>query len=587
MPGDFILSRNARFYVANDCADDDIAEILKAATESAVEKLDEYSIFRMHVDGADFIYSTEVFIVERDLHFHSDPQLKDRLYGYIVIIEVDGHLIVLKRNCDDLNDHLDEKFEKIGYEALAAAVDTQTAEFRKINARSMTVSEHAIRNRSYEAINLKGAMSLHAAGRSIPSYLRVQDGSRTRSVTLSAGRIVEISDRQDIEGIALWARAELQRISSAQGQADGFLRNFARAVNLEELESGENPVIPRSLLIETSLLIDKLESESVKIFIEARNGKNLEIRGKARAGFLDLIGQVYEFDDDGLVLGHEDSTWLKGSPGRKTLTFHSKLLQRVKVLVNGTESMTLLKFIHKHGAYSVCFDDPKYMYFSKRCFLDVAGTSEIDFLLGIFVDKNFPADVHSEKGGFQPAQTDFDQHTVFSVVEQIHKHDDFLFCDDLGDEWADHISFSSSENCVYFIHSKHGKLTSSASAMQIVVGQAMKNLGNMYCSSEQMISKYKNSIQGKKMSGSSIDRVRRRSGQFPSFIKKLAGNYRYERVCVLACSFISKSEMTKELKKIKRNERVKGNITQFFWIVSSFAHACKETGVIPRIYCQP
>jgi hypothetical protein len=227
------------------------------------------------------------------------------------------------------------------------------------------------------------------------------------------------------------------------------------------------------------------------------------------------------------------------------------------------------------------------MYFSKKCFVDVSGSSEIDSLLGLFVGKPNLSNLESEKGDFQPGQTVFDANSVFSAVEQIHANDDFLFCDDLGDEWADHISFNKDENCVYFIHSKHGEPSTSASSMQIVVGQAMKNLGNMYFSSDQIVAKYERSIRGKKISGSSIDRVRRRSGQFPSFVKKLTGSYKYERTCVLACSFISKSQMSRELKKIKKGERVRGNITQFFWIISSFAHACKEAGVTMRIYCQP
>jgi hypothetical protein len=548
MPGTFTLSRNARLYVADEITDEDISEIIEAATASAVEIIDEHCVFREHVGAARFNYSTSVFLVERELHFHSDQNLKDKLYGYIVIIEIDGHLAIIKRNCDDLNDPLDEKFEKIGYEALATAVDTQTAEFRKINARNMTISERAVRNRSYEAANLNGVMSLHAAGRSIPSYLRVQDGPRTRSVTLGSGRLVEISDRQSIESIALWARSELKQISEANGQAEGFLKNFARAIDLPTIESGDNRVVPRSLLIETSILSEKLEHSAVKIFIERRDGKKLEIEGNARSNFLTLIGKVYEFDDAGQVIGHEDSAWLKGSPGRKTLTFHSKLLQRVKVLVDGTESMTLLKFIHKNGAYAICFDDPKYMYFSKKCFVDVSGSSEIDSLLGLFVGKPTLSNLESEKGDFQPDQIEFDASSVFSAVEQIHVNDDFLFCDDLGDEWADHISFNKDENCVYFIHSKHGEPSTSASSMQIVVGQAMKNLGNMYFSSDQIVAKYERSIRGKKISGSSIDRVRRRSGQFPSFVKKLTGSYRYERICVLACSFISKSQMSKELR---------------------------------------
>lgn len=587
MPGEFTLNRNARFYVAENIDDEDIRKIIDAAKESAIKEFPEHAKFREPVAGRNYKFSTSLFTIEREVHFHSDPAFKDTLYGYIILIELDGHIVVLKKNCSDLTEVLDEKFDKIGYENLAAAVDTDSAEFKKINTRNMTVSERALRNRSYEAANLKGIMSLHAAGRSIPSYLRVQDGGNIRSVTLAAGRLVEVSDRQNLDSISDWARNALQMMSDLSYQQEGFLRNFARAVDLVELETGANSAKPRSLLIETSILIEKIASKSVRIFFETRSGPSIELKGRALFSILQSIGEVYEFDDDGHVVGHESSAWLKGSPGRKTLTFHSKLMQQLRVSVEGSDLITLLKFVHKTGAYAICFDNPKYMYFAQKCFRDVSGSSEIDSLLSLFVVVPGMSATTSEKGTFSPLQTSFDAESVFDVVEDLHMADDFIFCDDLGDEWADHISFNAAKRSVFFIHSKHGDPSASASALQVVVGQAIKNLGNMYFSAEQMTSKYERSIRGKKMKGSDIERVRRRNGQFPSFIRKLTSDYGQERVCVLACSFVSKAQMSREFKKIKADEPVTGNVTQFFWIVSSFAHACKDAGVVPRIYCRP
>jgi hypothetical protein len=102
-----------------------------------------------------------------------------------------------------------------------------------------------------------------------------------------------------------------------------------------------------------------------------------------------------------------------------------------------------------------------------------------------------------------------------------------------------------------------------------------------------MLSKYEKSLQGKVMKGTDIQRVRRRSGQFPSFLRHLVSSYGLERVCVLACSFVSLSQISRELRKIKAGAPVSGNITQFYWMVSSFAHACRDVGVTPRIYCLP
>jgi hypothetical protein len=526
MPGEFRLSRNARFYLADEVNDDDINSILDAAREGSLEDVDEFCVVRNHVALSNFTFSTLVFLVERELHFHSSPDLKDRIYGYIVIIEINNHLVVLKKNCGDLTESLDDKFDKLGYEHLAASVDTGTAEFKKINVRNMTVSERAIRLRSYEATDLKGVMSLHAAGRSIPSYLRVQDGRSIKSVTLGAGRLVEFSDRQTIEEIALWARQELAQMVLG-ARPDGFLSNFARAVDLVDVELNQ-AIVPKSLLIELSTLIEKIELGSVRLFIYRKSGGIAEISGAARKSLLDVISKVYEFDDDGRVIGYEEDAWLKGRPGRKTLTFHARVLQRVYVEGDGVEIMTLQKFIHKNGAYAICFSDPKYMYFAKRCFMDVSGSSEIDALLGLLVERAEMVGSVSEKGVYESHKIEFDNNSVFAAVERIHAGDEFLFCDDMGNEWADHISFNKESKVVYFVHSKHGEVSASASALQVVVGQAIKNLGNMNFSVEQMLSKYDGSLQGRVMKGTNIQRVRRRSGQFPAFLRHLVSSYGLE-----------------------------------------------------------
>ncbi len=59
------------------------------------------------------------------------------------------------------------------------------------------------------------------------------------------------------------------------------------------------------------------------------------------------------------------------------------------------------------------------------------------------------------------------------------------------------------------------------------------------------------------------------------------------RKCILVCSFLSKFEITSQFQKIKKREKVQGNIIQLLWIVSSFIHATKEMNVIPVIYSRP
>lgn len=71
---------------------------------------------------------------------------------------------------------------------------------------------------------------------------------------------------------------------------------------------------------------------------------------------------------------------------------------------------------------------------------------------------------------------------MFNQVEKLYKDDDtitHIVCDDLGNEYADHIVIGN--NKIIYVHSKcYAVLKSlSASALQVVIGQALKNIGNI------------------------------------------------------------------------------------------------------------
>lgn len=90
------------------------------------------------------------------------------------------------------------------------------------------------------------------------------------------------------------------------------------------------------------------------------------------------------------------------------------------------------------------------------------------------------AAVTSEKGDPGPADTGFAADTVFRVVEDTFRNEaaTHIVCDDMGYECADHIVLT--DNRISFIHSKSkGSASLSASAFQEVIGQALKNIGNM------------------------------------------------------------------------------------------------------------
>src|SRR5262249_10337785 len=97
--------------------------------------------------------------------------------------------------------------------------------------------------------------------------------------------------------------------------------------------------------------------------------------------------------------------------------------------------------------------------------------------------------VTSEKGMFVEGQAAFDEDSIFGViVDHIADRRELLVCDDLGDEWADFIGINddAQPKTLSFYHAKHGPLTLGASSLHVAVSQAIKNLGHLNPSDDEI-----------------------------------------------------------------------------------------------------
>ena len=230
---------------------------------------------------------------------------------------------------------------------------------------------------------------------------------------------------------------------------------------------------------------------------------------------------VYELDQNLKVVNLESTSHI--NKNKRTLSISSKLLRKIKVEENN-KMESLLNYINKKWLFCLTFDDPRFMYCMDSCFEDVSGTSEIESILAMLYPKANIDKIQSEKGTFKSDQTHFSSDSMFHFIENLHSNDAYIFCDDLGDEWADHLVIDNKEYSISFIHSKYSKdITNSASQLQDVVGQGIKNLGNMHFSSEQLVLKSSSSLatfykSGKGVNGkgkgiqTQIPRIRKNSG---------------------------------------------------------------------------
>lgn len=586
MPERLVLTKNAQFYVPKSVIDDSIINDILGA---AVENMDTGAQFvveafrvEKNVDKAEFNYnySVRVFPSVRPVYF-IDEALEDRVFAFIILIEYQNYLAVFKKSCANISEHLKEYFTLVDSRDLTRTFDDDDVEFQKIALRNMTVSDRAMRARSYEAADLKGLLSTHSAGRSIPFYLKLRQGGITKTIS-GTGRLVESSHRKSLDEIATWVKEQVELIENPSS-GNNFLDSFAKQVELSEvLDICE----PSAILIESTPLYERIEKDGlVLMYKTARNG-NVVVSSRVINQLFSSLEKVYEIDSECKVVGRETCTRIRKN--EKSLTLTSKVLTKFRVVENGKE-VTLQKFIVKNGYYSVTFTDPKYMYFMGSCFEDSSGISEINSILEILQPKSEIHTVTSEKGNFTNASTEFEADSMFGVVEGLHQNDDYILCDDLGIEWADHITLNRTESNINFIHSKHGSTSTSASNLHDVVGQGIKNLGNMYFTKEQMVERINAKFSNMYNNNGINTRIKRvRKGNpivAEDYLDGLLKDYKLHRKCILSCSFLSKSAVTAEFSKIQRGESVSGHVIQLLWIISSFAHAVKDMNAIPIIYC--
>lgn len=156
---------------------------------------------------------------------------------------------------------------------------------------------------------------------------------------------------------------------------------------------------------------------------------------------------------------------------------------------------------------------------------------------------------------------------------------------------ADYIGLSESR--VAFFHGKSSNRIFSASAFQDVVGQALKNLGNILPTDDQWYLKENlwNQTYNNNNSRTQISRIRtgQTSVELISYYKKVRTYPNLKKVIYLVINFISKSQLEINLNKLKNNEvfRERNEVIQILWIISSLISSCNEANAEVYICCKP
>nr|WP_275661013.1 hypothetical protein [Vibrio brasiliensis] len=534
--------------------------------------------------GCQVVYSIVSYKIEAEPSFLSGTSVKEQKYAYLLLIECDDALAILKKYVDSPEKHFSSFINDFDYEKFCHFHGDKSPEYERVTMKNMSISNAVIRSRSLEAKSLNGIVPSNSSSRSIPSNFRMKVGQDSFTLTPSTSRVSHRDKKTTFDGLIDWVVEIKEEIKVTTNQSE-FLSNFASPICLKDIIDLGIQVV--AVLIDLSEIETKVSNGAV---LSKADGSQLS-RVEINRLFNQLKSPLLVNGNIIKVKGQVLSGTISYS--KKLITIRNKILDGIFVTENGMDSYTIGSYINKEKPFSAVFDSPDYSYYSKSCFQDKHLINNIPSILNIFDDSYDFSSVVSEKEKPHPDRLKrFPEHSLFRKIEdQYCVPHDIVICDDMGDEWADHIAIDSTSAIpsISFIHSKFAKKdTYGASAFHDVVAQALKNIGRTQAEKGLFKNKYDNEWH-KKYEKTNINRVMGAKtwqeieaaldvvNQNPNSIKKI----------VLATPFLSKGSLAKELNKLALSQKCKPHYVQLIWLINTFISSCKDFGVQAHILCKP
>ncbi|WP_323897280.1 hypothetical protein [Aeromonas allosaccharophila] len=582
------LSKNVQFFKLNKAlTKKSIQDAFKEISKDRVGKylLNDSKVNYITASGNQVVYSIVSFKIEAEPSFLAGTSVKEQRYAYLLLIECDDALAILKKYVDSPEKHFLSFINEFDYEKFCHFHGDKNPEYERVTMKNMSISNAVIRSRSLEAKSLNGIISSNSSSRSIPSNFRMKVGEDSYTLTPSTSRVSHRDKKSAFDELVDWVVEIKEEIKITTNKSD-FIRNFASPICLKDIIDLGHQVV--AILIDLSEIETKV-LEGIAVLSKADGS---QLNGRELNGFFNLLKSPIMVS--GNLMKVKGAT-LSGkiSYSKNLITIKNKLLDSIFVTENGSETYTVGGYLNKEKPFSAVFDSPNYSYYSKSCFEDKHLINNIQSILNIFDDNYDFSGTLSEKE--KPHATNlvrFPTNSLFRKVEdQYCAAHNIVICDDMNDEWADHIAIDSSSAIpsISFIHSKFTeKDTYGASAFHDVVAQALKNIGRTQAEKQLFKNKYDNEWH-KNYESTNIPRVTGAQNwqeielaldavnQNPNSIKKI----------VLATPFLSKAKLAIELRKLASGNKCKPHYVQLIWLINTFISSCKDFGVQAHILCKP
>ena len=595
-----ILNENAYFYKKDDARNYfPLAHINEIFIKASENKKGNYLLnLRKQVkvvDGQEVQFSICVFKLETIPNFIDEvisENWNEQKLAYLLISDFKDYVFITRKNISGIDNLLYAELSLINYSVLNSIfVDSETY-FEKFSLNNTSISQDSIRGKTVEAIDLKKSFSPYGAGKYVLSSVRLNNVEEKTSISFNTSRITMFGKKKYLDELFKWAFQVIEKIRN-HNQENSFLDIFATPI---EYESQRATLAPISILINLRKFNEDVDSgrlQNCELKLSDDTIRQIPLNKISNS-----LQKVFDIQKNGEETDfiYKIITTLASDVeltlNKKSITINSKKASKLFLNFENGNNLSLINYFNNYNDFIINFEDLSLVYTNRKLFKDSKLISYIDNFINVFNGKNELKSVTSEKGDNTDTSTSFNTNSIFGFVENKITHDsNFCFLDDLGNEWADFIKINT--KTLTFIHAKFDKSQFSASTFHEVVGQALKNIGNMTPTNEQLEIKASLWINTFNINGvkTKIPRLRNGSNLENGInaYKKLLLNPNLTREIIIVVNFISISKLRSRLNLLKEGTQFKekNQVIQILWLLSSLINSCQENGIKVNIICKP
>src|SRR5258708_3835207 len=551
-------------------------------------------------------WSAIAFFYERDPSFLVYPEehdhTRERICGFLMLVEYREYAVVFKSSLELPATFKTQYLQRIVEQNFEAAIAPVDPTFEQIKLRNMTTSKHTLRSKTLEANNLQNVIGRAGASRFIAQGYRVRQNGEHLSATPNTGRLSQRSDKAPYKELIAWAENSIETLGEEAPALSPFIQAFARPINLESMPPSLSPTyiafdvpqltedifeVPEEIRFvrgtgDAAVPLDKNDTDIILAALD----QNYAVR-KARSE-LDIVDPRNNKPVGNISINKNRISLRKLSIPEMDDIYVESVNRPAQ---DDNAGIPLKRYIDQNDLFAILFNDLAVVYLDGTLYRDSNLTDCPSFLLHIRSYAQLNA-VTSEKGTFADRQAAFDADSVFGVVvDHIADRRELLVCDDLGDEWADFIGVNddSQPKTFSFYHAKHGAATLGASSLHVAVSQAIKNLGRLNPSDDEIATKI-DKWEARYANASVETTIQRIIGGNADVLRTKLTNTllspdTIRRVFIVPSS-LSRRHLQQQFTNIQAGNAPSAHFVQLYWLLMSFFSACSEVNANGYVICQ-